>query len=84
MNYEMKKITKEQRKRYNQYVDEKNIDNATASGGTPFILLILLVLAYFSNEYVSGKIALGFIGCALVVAIISQSGSKKSNIERHS
>jgi len=80
----MKKITSEQRKRYNEYVDQHNIDDAKASGATPMVLFSLLAGAYFSNEYISGKLALAFIGIALIVAIMSQSRNNKSNIERHS
>lgn len=78
----MEKITKEQRKRYNNYVEQKNIQNAQAAGALPLVLIGLLGFAYVSNEYVSGKLALAFIVIACLIAIIS-TRHPKSDIEKH-
>ena len=67
----MKKLTNEQRKRYNQYVENKNQELAAANAIKPFLIIFMLILAFF----IGGKIAIGLIGLALIISIIPRESN---------
>jgi len=84
----MKRITKEQRKRYNQYADQQTEIEAKAAGSLPFFLIIILVLAYASVANLpkpyGGYIAVGFCVYAAIIAIASLlSGHNHNDFQKH-
>lgn len=62
----MKKLTKYHRKRYNQFVEEKNQEFAALNAVKPFFSILALIGAFL----LGGKIGIGLIILALFISLI--------------
>jgi hypothetical protein len=75
----MKKLTKQQRKLYNKYVEQKNNELSVARAISPILIIGLLVGAFYTDGYIS----IGLVIFAAIIGIASMF-NPSSDIENHS
>lgn len=80
----MRKITKEDKKAYNKYVEKYNQETASANAGAPFLIIGFGIGAYYTQDIVNGYIAIFFIAMAGLVALgMAMRGIGSDNHLKH-